>query len=95
MLRDVTVGVQHQGQRSENTFNCGQRWSEFTCTFSPQSPMSLNDDGVTIHCFVKLFFLSFLAVLSLPLTPSQLENEDVKVKMQHCGFQVQDVGTFS
>lgn len=59
MLRDATVGVQHQGQRSENTFNCGQRWSEFTCTFGPQSPVLLNGDVVTIHCFIKLICLFF------------------------------------
>lgn len=35
------------------------------------------DNDVMIHVFSSFFCL---AVLSLPLTPSQLENEDVKVK---------------
>lgn len=46
-------------------------------TFNPQRRFEHNDDSS----------LLFLAVLSLPLTPSQQENEDVKVK-QHSHFHL-------
>lgn len=69
--------------------------SEFTCTFGTFSPLlpkqsvCFSDSGNNIRAhddemIHALFFLllAFLAALSLPLTPSQLENEDVKVKIK-------------